>query len=71
MLFIPYIQFALILVIIAVVYYLAGNRSFMSTHSISHEEVERSVRLLALCSLGSQQAVLSYASIATALKVSA
>jgi hypothetical protein len=42
----------------------------MVTHGISHEEVERSVRLLTLCSLGAQQSVLPYGVIATALKVS-
>lgn len=42
----------------------------MATHGISNEEVERSVRLLTLCSLGAQQSVLPYGVIATALKVS-
>ena len=41
----------------------------MIVHGISHEEVERAIRLLALCSLGAQQSVLPYAMIATALKV--
>jgi hypothetical protein len=47
----------------------AASQSFMATHGISHEEVERSVRLLTLCSLGAQQSVLPYGVIATALKV--
>lgn len=46
-----------------------ANEKFMATHGISHEEVERAIRLLALCSLGAQQSVLPYAMIATALKV--
>ena len=46
-----------------------ANEKFMTVHGISHEEVERAIRLLALCSLGAQQSVLPYALIATALKV--
>ena len=48
---------------------IAANKAFMVTHGISHEEVERAMRLLALCSLGAQQSVLSYEAIAVALKV--
>ena len=57
-------------VIVVTVNLPAANRAFMSSNGISHIEVERSIRLLALCSLGAQQSVLPYATIASALKVS-
>jgi hypothetical protein len=47
----------------------SSNRAFLVSNGISHEEVEKSVRLLALCSLGAQESVLSYDVIASTLKV--
>ena len=47
----------------------AANKGVFSAHGIDASEVEHSIRLLTLCSLGARQATLPYADIAAALKV--
>lgn len=46
-----------------------ANKSVFAAHGIVSSEVEHSVRLLTLCSLGARQSSLTYDAIATALKV--
>jgi hypothetical protein len=46
-----------------------ANKAFLAEQGINHGELEYSMKLLALCSLGAQQQVLSYDLIATTLKV--
>ena len=65
-----FLFYSLIPIIVGTFNLPVANRAFMSSNGISHVEVERSIRLLALCSLGAQQSVLPYATIASALKVS-
>ena len=47
----------------------AANKAVFATHGIVSSEVEHSIRLLTLCSLGARQSTLTYEVIATALKV--
>ena len=49
--------------------FLAKNRDLLSAHKIDADEVTRSMRLLAICSLGAQEKLLTYERIASALKI--
>jgi PCI domain len=48
----------------------AKNKGIFATHGIDANKVEYSMRLLALCALGSQQQSLPYSLIASSLSVS-
>lgn len=47
----------------------SANASLMTKHSVSSDEVRRTIRLLTLCSLGVETPSLSYSSVAAALSV--
>jgi hypothetical protein len=47
----------------------SANRAFLKAQGVVHEETEHAVRLLNLCTLGTQQQVLTFKAIAAALQV--
>merc|ERR1711871_1652489 len=49
--------------------YLAANASIFSKHSLETSEIENSMKMLTLCTLGAKQKKLPYSQIASALQV--